>query len=88
MWNLDIRKQSVKNLLLYLTAKDQDHIIVETDHQPLLKLYSPMAHELPSIIYRWALRLQEFPFEIRYTPGKDNIAERLISEAVFLVLQG
>ena len=47
-----------------------------TDHQPLRAIYSPSSR--PSArIERWVLRLQEFDFDIRYVPGKQNIADAL-----------
>ena len=47
-----------------------------TDHQPLRAIYSPSSR--PSArIERWVLRLQEFDFNIRYVPSRQNIADAL-----------
>ena len=47
-----------------------------TDHQRLRAIYSPSSR--PSArIERWVLRLQEFDFDIRYVPGRQNIADAL-----------
>ena len=50
---------------------------VETDHKPLLTLYSPRCQDPPTRIYRWALRLQDFDFHLVFKAGKSNIADIL-----------
>lgn len=57
----------------YLLGIDFDLI---TDHQPLLKIYSPKSK--PSArIERWVLRLQPYNFRVVYVKGKNNIADPL-----------
>ena len=47
-----------------------------TDHRPLQTIYSPTSK--PSArIERWVLRLQSYNFQVRYAPGRTNIADAL-----------
>ena len=50
--------------------------IIETDHQPLLGMFKPRSRP-PLRIERWLLYLQQFDYELRYRPGKDNPADYL-----------
>ena len=45
------------------------HFFVETDHQSLQWLF---ACENGLRLMRWALRMQEYDYEIKYRPGKKN----------------
>ena len=56
---------------------------IATDHKPLLKLYSPTCLLPPTRIHRWALRLQEFYFDLGYEPGFKNIADILSRKPYF-----
>src|SRR5215475_9341355 len=52
-------------------------IVVETDHRPLRWLYN--IKSTSAKLQRWALRLQEFQFEIRHLPGRDNVVADCLS---------
>lgn len=47
-----------------------------TDHKPLEAIFGPKSKPCARI-ERWVLRLQSYTFDIRYSPGKDNIADPL-----------
>ena len=48
---------------------------ITTDHKPLLTLWDKP--NPPASIGRWALRLQNYNFCMKYKPGKDNPADYL-----------
>ena len=54
---------------------------LETDHRPLVWLQAKK--EAKGKLGRWALRLTEFDFDIRYIKGQDNSADSL--SRVFMV---
>lgn len=47
-----------------------------TDHKPLEIIFSPKAKPCARI-ERWALRLQSYKFNVKYSPGKTSIADPL-----------
>ena len=49
---------------------------LHTDHMPLLTLYSTKGKP-SSRILRWALRLQQYDFKIKYIKGQDNPSDYL-----------
>jgi len=52
------------------------HFKLVTDHRPLEVIFGPRSK--PSArIERWVLRLQQFDYEVVYTPGSYNIADSL-----------
>lgn len=51
------------------------HFILETDHRPLVSLFSQ--RDPSSKMTRVRLDLEEYDFEIRYKPGKHNVADAL-----------
>ena len=58
---------------LFLVGK---HFIIETDHKPLLGIYS--TNGKPSTrVSRWSLRLQPYSFTLRYITGESNPADIL-----------
>ncbi len=59
---------------LYLIGSN---FIIETDHQPLLGIVNKPQSRPPLRIERWLLYLQQFDFELRYCPGKNNPADYL-----------
>ena len=52
------------------------HFKIHTDHKPLLQLFKPGSNPPPRIM-RMVLRLQDFTFEVCYTPGPENPADVL-----------
>ena len=50
------------------------HFDIETDHKPLLGIYSPTASPSP-IIEKWALKLKPYDLTLRYQPGHLNITD-------------
>ena len=56
---------------------------VVTDHQPILKLYSPSCSDPLTRIHRWNLRLQEFDFKLEYELRMNNIADILSRKLFF-----
>ena len=56
---------------LYLLGIEFDLI---TDHKPLEVIFSPKG-KLSARIERWLLRMLPFNFNVRYAPGKGNIAD-------------
>lgn len=63
--------------LVWATEKFKDyiigiHVILETDHKPLLQiLQTKQLNDLSPRLLRLRLKLTKFNYEIKYTPGKD-----------------
>jgi hypothetical protein len=55
------------------------HFVLETDHKPLA--YLQTSEFKNSRLMRWALSLQEFSFELKSLPGKQNVLADLLSRA-------
>lgn len=55
---------------------------METDHKSLIPLFNKPNGNPPLRIERWVLYLQQFDFESRYCPGKDNAAYYLSGHAI------
>ncbi|KAL1123468.1 hypothetical protein AAG570_002548 [Ranatra chinensis] len=55
------------------------HFIIVTDHKPLQWLFS--LKEPNSKLIRWRLSLEEYDYEIRYKPGKQNSNADALSRA-------
>jgi len=51
--------------------------IIETDHQPLIPLFTKPHSQPPMRIERWLLYLQQFDYEMKYCPGSRNAADYL-----------
>jgi len=58
---------------LYVYGK---RITIQTDHKPLIGLFSTGGNR-SARINRWALRLLQYDFELQYLPGQDNPADVL-----------
>ena len=56
--------------------------VIETDHKPLVPLFSNPCSCLPLRLERWMLYLQQFDFELHYCSGKDNAADYLSRHAI------
>ena len=54
---------------------------VETDHKPLVPLFSKHLEELPIRVQRFRLRMMRFQFTISHVPGKDLIVADTLSRA-------
>ena len=51
---------------------------VETDHKPLVAIFSKPLNDCPPRIQRLRLKLQRYDFELSYTPGKEMfVADKL-----------
>lgn len=62
---------SVERFHYYLYGK---HFFVITDHRPLEIIFGPRSR--PCLrIERWVLRLSSYDFDVKYRPGKNNIAD-------------
>lgn len=59
---------AITKLKFYLTSS---RFILETDHQALASLMNNRFAN--NRIYRWTLLIQEFSFDIKHRPGKDNV---------------
>ena len=51
--------------------------VIETDHQPLIPLFNNPHSTPPMRIERWLLYLQQFDYQLKYCPGKQNAADYL-----------
>jgi hypothetical protein len=56
------------------------HFTVITDHKPLGTIWQKSRP--PLRIERWGLRLQPFKFTIKYSPGKENMADYMSRHSV------
>ena len=52
-------------------------LIIETDEQPLLLLFNNLHSRPPMRMKRWLLYLQQFDYQLKYCPGKQNAADYL-----------
>lgn len=52
-----------------------------TDHKALEVIYSPKSKP-PARIERWALRLQQYDFDIQHRPGEGNPADVLSRQPI------
>lgn len=64
---------AVEHFNIFLFGKDFELI---TDHKPLEFLFSPKSKPCARV-ERWVLRLQAYRYNIKYKPGKSNIADPL-----------
>lgn len=64
---------AIEHFNMFLYGKEFDLV---TDHKPLEAIFGPKAKPCARI-ERWVLRLQSYKFNIRYSPGKNNIADPL-----------
>ena len=63
-----------KRCYMYLIGSS---FIVETDHQPLLPLFNNPHSRPPMRIKGWLLYMQQFDYQLKYRPGKQNAADYL-----------
>lgn len=66
--------ESTKHFRPYLFGRK---FIIETDHKPLVWLYS--LKDPVSRLTKWRLRLDEFEFQVQYKKGKDNVVADALS---------
>ena len=71
LWTFDGHANDVTHIVIGSTCT------VETDHKPLLPLFNQPHSRPPMRIERWLLYLQQFDFELKYIPGKENPADYL-----------
>ncbi|CAH2208327.1 jg24389, partial [Pararge aegeria aegeria] len=64
---------AIEHFNMFLYGKDFDLV---TDHKPLETIFGPKSKPCARI-ERWVLRLQCYRFNIKYSPGKNNIADPL-----------
>lgn len=64
---------AIEHFNMFLYGKDFDLV---TDHKPLETIFGPKSKPCARI-ERWVLRLQSYKFNIKYSPGKNNIADPL-----------
>ena len=60
---------------------------METHHKPLVPLFNNPHSNPPLRIERWFLYLQQFDFELQYSPRKHNAADYLSWHAVTATVQ-
>ena len=65
---------TVHRLARYLLGR---HFVLQTDHRPLQFLLQGRPQN--ARLFRWALSLQQFDFEIEYIKGEDNILADFLS---------
>jgi hypothetical protein len=71
--------QIEKELLAIVVACKKFHtyiygrndVLVETDHQPLLRIFHKPLHQVPLRLQRMIMRLQQYDFQIVHKSGKD-----------------
>lgn len=56
-------------------------IIVETDHRPLVPLFTKPLYSVPARLQRFMMRLQAYDLEVRYKPGKQMFLADTLSRA-------
>lgn len=64
---------AIEHFNMFLYGKNFDLV---TDHKPLETIFGPKSKPCARI-ERWVLRLQSYKFNIKYSPGKNNIADPL-----------
>ncbi|XP_011858920.1 PREDICTED: uncharacterized protein K02A2.6-like [Vollenhovia emeryi] len=64
---------AIEHFRVFLFGKEFDLV---TDHKPLEVLFGPKSRPCARI-ERWVLRLQSYRYNIKYKPGKTNIADPL-----------
>ncbi|XP_013167322.1 PREDICTED: uncharacterized protein K02A2.6-like [Papilio xuthus] len=64
---------AIEHFNIFLFGKEFDLI---TDHKPLEFLFSPKSKPCARV-ERWVLRLQAYRYNVKYKPGKANIADPL-----------
>lgn len=64
---------AIEHFNIFLFGKQFDLV---TDHKPLEFLFSPKSKPCARV-ERWVLRLQAYRYNIKYKPGKSNIADPL-----------
>ncbi|KAJ8332978.1 hypothetical protein SKAU_G00418740 [Synaphobranchus kaupii] len=57
------------------------HILIETDHQPLVTILSKPIHTAPARLQRMMLRLQKYTFQLNYKKGKHMYLADTLSRA-------
>jgi hypothetical protein len=57
------------------------HVIVETDHKPLLSIVKKPLTSAPKRLQRMLLRLQKYDFELHYRPGTQVVIADTLSRA-------
>ena len=55
----------------------ESSFVIETDHQPLIPLFNNPHSRPPMRSERWLLYLQQFDYQLKYCPGKQNTADNL-----------
>ncbi|XP_062541083.1 uncharacterized protein K02A2.6-like [Armigeres subalbatus] len=63
---------------LYILGKP---VMVETDHQPLIRIFKKPLVEAPLRIQRMLLALQRYQITLRFTPGKEVVIADMLSRA-------
>ncbi|XP_058448606.1 uncharacterized protein K02A2.6-like [Malaya genurostris] len=63
---------------IYILGKP---VAVQTDHQPLIKIFQKPLTEAPLRIQRMMLSLQRYQIALRFTPGKEVIIADMLSRA-------
>lgn len=66
--------ETTKNFRPYIFGKQ---FIIETDHKPLVWLFS--LKDPNSRLVKWRLRLEEFDYKIQYKKGKENVVADALS---------
>lgn len=66
--------ETTKHFRAYLYGKQ---FIIETDHKPLVWLFS--IRDANSRLVKWRLRLEEFDYKIQYKKGKENLVADALS---------
>lgn len=63
---------------LYITGKP---VVVQTDHQPLIRIFQKPLTKAPLRIQRMLLGLQRYRITLRFTPGKEVVIADMLSRA-------
>lgn len=56
-------------------------IVVETDHEPLVRIFEKSLEESPKRLQRMRLTLQGYDIKVKYIPGHTNVIADTLSRA-------